>query len=83
MARRQKVYAIQMAARLVLFLVTVFTWDHVPVWASLAMGAAAVVLPYTAVLLANEPRTQRGTATEVPRLEIGGGNTHHLTGGTP
>lgn len=82
MARRQKVYAAQMATRLVLFLVTVFTWDHVPVWVSLVMGAAAVVLPYTAVLLANEPRTQRGSATEVPRLGIGGGTTHHLPGGS-
>ena len=83
MARRQKVYSIQMATRLVLFLVTVFTWDHVPLWASVVMATGAVVLPYTAVLLANEPSTRRSTATEVPRLGIEGRSPHHLTGGSP
>ena len=82
MGRRQKVYVIQMSARLVLFILTVLTWDHVPLWASLTIAAGAVVLPYTAVLLANEPRTTRGSATQVPRPEIGPSNPPHLPGGS-
>lgn len=83
MAHRQKVYVIQMAARFVLFVVTVVTWDRVPLWASLTIAVGAVVLPYTAVLLANEPRTTRGTATPVSRPEIGPSPPHdHLPGGT-
>lgn len=82
MAHRQKVYVIQMATRLVLFVVTVATWGHVPLWASLTIATGAVVLPYTAVLLANEPRTTRGTAASVPRPEIGPAPSHdHLPGG--
>ncbi len=81
MAHRQKVYVIQMAARLVLFVVTVATWGRVPVWASLTIAVGAVVLPYTAVLLANEPSTSRGTAQSVPRPGIEPPRAPRLPGG--
>ena len=74
MARRQSRYLIQMSIRVVCFLVAVFTWGHIPMWASLILLVAAVVLPYAAVLFANAGRERNddGAAYLGPR-EIGGG----------
>ena len=74
-AKRQKIYLAQMGVRVVAFIATVATWGRVPMWASVIMVACAVVLPYTAVLLANEARSARGTATGVPARQLGAAPT--------
>ena len=56
MSRRQSRYLMQMSVRVVCFLIAVFTWNHVPMWVSLILLVAAVVLPYSAVLFANAGR---------------------------
>ena len=70
LARRQKIYLVQMVTRVLAFLATVATWGRVPLWLSLIFVVGAVVLPYTAVLLANEARTTRGSATGVDRRQL-------------
>lgn len=56
MARRQKRYLVQMGIRVICFAGAVLSWGHIPLWASLVLIVAAVVLPYSAVLLANAGR---------------------------
>jgi len=51
-----------MGIRVVCFLVAVLTWSHVPLWVSLVLIVAAVVLPYIAVLFANAGRERRDDA---------------------
>ncbi len=58
-ARRQRRYLVQMGIRLVCFLLTIVTWSHVPLWISLVLVSAAVVLPYVAVIFANAGRERR------------------------
>jgi hypothetical protein len=57
-ARRTKRYLIQMGVRLVFFVVAVsiFAGRWAPLWVMWALMAAAVVLPYSAVLFANAGR---------------------------
>ncbi len=82
-ARRQKVYLIQMGVRVAAFVATVATWGHVPMWLSFVLVVGAVVLPYTAVLFANEASVTRGAATDVPARQLGAApTTEHLPGGT-
>ncbi|WP_426595444.1 DUF3099 domain-containing protein [Cellulomonas sp. McL0617] len=75
MSRRESRYLIQMSIRVVCFLVAVLTWNHIPMWVSLVLLVAAVVLPYAAVLLANagRERDDSGAAYLGPR-ELGGGD---------
>ena len=61
MARRQKRYLVQMGIRVVCFGIAVVTWSRIPMWASLVLLVAAVVLPYSAVLFANAGRERRDT----------------------
>ena len=74
LARRQNRYIIQMSVRVVCFLLAVFTWGHIPSWASLILLVATVVLPYSAVLFANAGR-ERNTddADFLTQREIAGG----------
>ena len=82
-AHRQKVYLIQMGIRVAAFLATVFTWGLVPRWLSVVFIVGAVVLPYTAVLFANEAKVTRGSATGVDARQLGAAPPHkHLPGGT-
>jgi len=53
----------------------VFSWGHIPLWASLILIVAAVVLPYSAVLFANAGRERRdGDGTFMTTREIGPGS---------
>lgn len=82
MARRQKIYLVQMGVRVLAFLATVATWGRVPMWLSVVLIVCAVVLPYTAVLLANEPGRSHGSVTGVEARQLGARATReHLTGG--
>jgi hypothetical protein len=75
MARRQKRYLVQMGIRVVCFAAAVFSWGHIPLWASLVLIVAAVVLPYSAVLLANAGRERRDSeGTFMTMREIGPGS---------
>ncbi|WP_240675251.1 DUF3099 domain-containing protein [Cellulomonas endophytica] len=56
LARRTRRYLWQMSIRAISFVLAVLTWNHIPVWASVGLLIAAVVLPYVAVLLANAGR---------------------------
>ncbi len=74
LARRQKRYLVQMGIRVVCFAGAVFSWGHIPLWASLILIVAAVVLPYSAVLFANAGRERRDTdGTFMTSREIGPG----------
>ena len=74
LARRQNRYIIQMSVRVVCFLLAVFTWGHIPSWASLILLIATVVLPYSAVLFANAGRERNTDGADfLPQREIGGG----------
>ncbi|MCR6647218.1 MAG: DUF3099 domain-containing protein [Cellulomonas sp.] len=76
-ARRQRRYLVQMGVRLVCFLAAIVTWSHVPMWGSLILIAAAVVLPYVAVVFANAGRERRDEMEPfVDPREIGPGTTH-------
>ncbi|MBT0995293.1 DUF3099 domain-containing protein [Cellulomonas sp. DKR-3] len=81
-ARRQQRYLIQMGIRVVCFLVAVVTWSHAPLWLSLVLIVAAVVLPYVAVIFANAGRERRDEPEPFvdPRM-IGGGPRHDELGG--
>lgn len=59
LARRQRRYLTQMGIRVACFVAAGLLWPHVPVAVSLVLLAAAVVLPYVAVLLANAGRERR------------------------
>ncbi|MFC0643749.1 DUF3099 domain-containing protein [Cellulomonas phragmiteti] len=59
LARRQRRYLWQMGIRVVCFVAAGLLWSYVPVAVSLALIAAAAVLPYIAVLLANAGRERR------------------------
>ncbi|WP_315095497.1 DUF3099 domain-containing protein [uncultured Cellulomonas sp.] len=74
LARRQKRYLVQMGIRVVCFAGAVLTWGRIPMVASLLLIIAAVVLPYSAVLLANAGRERRDTdGTFMSAREIGPG----------
>ena len=84
MAHRQKIYLVQMGTRVAAFLATVATWGRVPMWLSIVFVVGAVVLPYTAVLLANEAKTTRGAATDVDYRQLRAAPTpEDLPGGPP
>ncbi len=71
--RRMVNYAVAMGIR-VLCILAVFV---VPDWWKLLPAAAAVILPYTAVIAANAPRTTgRGAQLTTPGVELSGG-AHH------
>ena len=59
LARRQRRYLWKMGARVVCFLTAALIWSHVPVAVPIVLMAAATVLPYVAVLLANAGRERR------------------------
>ena len=63
--RRARRYLFQMGLRTLCFLGAVLTFGHVPSWASVAMIAGAVVLPYIAVVLANAGRERPERPEEV------------------
>jgi hypothetical protein len=74
MARRQKRYLVQMGIRVLCFAGAVLSWGSIPMWASLLLIVAAVVLPYSAVLFANAGRERRDTdGTFMTAREIGPG----------
>ena len=74
MSRRQSRYLIQMSVRVVCFLLAVITWGHIPMWVSLILLIAAVVLPYSAVLFANAGRERDSDSADfLAQREIGGG----------
>lgn len=82
-ARRQQRYLVQMGIRVLCFLLAVVTWSHLPLWASLALIVAAVVLPYVAVILANAGRERRDEPEPFvdPRMIGGGHRTDELGDG--
>ncbi|MDQ0374905.1 DUF3099 domain-containing protein [Cellulomonas humilata] len=74
LARRQKRYLVQMGIRIICFAGAVLSWGRIPMWASLLLLIAAVVLPYSAVLFANAGRERRDTdGTFMTAREIGPG----------
>jgi Flp pilus assembly protein TadB len=76
LARRQKRYLVQMGIRVVCFAVAVISWGRIPMWASLVLLVAAVVLPYSAVLFANAGRERRdtdGSFMTAHEIDPGGG----------
>ncbi len=74
MARRQKRYLVQMGVRVLCFAAAVLTWGRIPLWASLVLIVAAVVLPYSAVLFANAGRERRDSdGSFMAAREIGPG----------
>ncbi|WP_246125172.1 DUF3099 domain-containing protein [Cellulomonas xylanilytica] len=75
MARRQKRYLVQMGVRILCFAAAVLSWGSIPMWASLLLIVAAVVLPYSAVLFANAGRERRDSdGTFMTPREIGPGS---------
>lgn len=75
LARRQKRYLVQMGIRILCFAGAVLTWGGIPMWASLLLIVAAVVLPYSAVLFANAGRERRDSdGTFMAAREIGPGS---------
>lgn len=83
LARRQHRYLWQMGIRVVCFVAAGVLWPHVPRAVSLALIAAAAVLPYIAVLLANAGRERRADGgVFFEAREIGpGGRRDELGGG--
>ena len=74
LARRQKRYLIQMGIRIICFAGAVLSWGRIPMWASLVLIIAAVVLPYSAVLFANAGRERRDSdGSFMTAREIGPG----------
>ena len=72
-ARRQRSYLLQMAVRVLCFVGAVLSFHHVPLAVTIVLVVGAVVLPYTAVLVANagRERQDRDASFLDPRL-IGG-----------
>lgn len=64
-ARRRRVYTIQMSVRMVCFLSLPF----LPGWWKLVALVGALVLPYIAVLMANDPDLDGGPAASRPPAE--------------
>ncbi|WP_263730922.1 DUF3099 domain-containing protein [Cellulomonas sp. SG140] len=58
-SRRQRSYLIQMGIRVVCFVGAVATFHRVPVLVTVLLVIGAVVLPYTAVLVANAGRERQ------------------------
>jgi hypothetical protein len=83
--RRTHRYLIQMGIRVVCFALAVLLWHRVPMWVSFVLIAAAAVLPYIAVILANAGREPRDDAMVVvdPRVLGSGPGTEQLGGGAP
>lgn len=82
LARRQRRYLWQMGIRVLCFVAAAVLWPYVPVAVSLTLIAAAAILPYIAVLLANagrERRDERGVPFEA--REIGAAPRHDELGG--
>lgn len=75
-SRRQRSYLIQMGIRVVCFVGAVATFHRVPVVVTVLLVIGAVVLPYTAVLVANAGRERQARDTSFldPRL-IGSSRT--------
>jgi hypothetical protein len=74
LARRQKRYLVQMGIRIICFAGAVLSWGRIPMWTSLVLLIAAVVLPYSAVLFANAGRERRDSdGTFMSAREIGPG----------
>lgn len=72
-SRRQRSYLIQMGVRVVCFVGAVATFHRVPVAVTILLVVGAVVLPYTAVLVANAGRERQDRdASFVEPREIGG-----------
>lgn len=71
--RRQRSYLLQMAVRVLCFVGAVLTFHRVPAAVTVLLVIGAVVLPYTAVLMANAGRERQDRNPSVldPRL-IGG-----------
>ena len=84
-ARRTRRYLVQMGVRVVCFLLVVVLWNRMPVWVAVILLVAAVVLPYVAVILANEGRERRDDAVEIvdTRTIAPGTGTGQLDGGKP
>ncbi|MDQ3158262.1 MAG: DUF3099 domain-containing protein [Actinomycetota bacterium] len=61
--RRQKRYAISMAIRTVCFLLAVVFWGQV-LWLAVVFIVAALLLPYTSVVLANAGVRRKGAGSE-------------------
>jgi uncharacterized membrane protein YdbT with pleckstrin-like domain len=83
-ARRTRRYLVQMGIRVVCFALAVLLWDRLPVWVSVVLLVAAVVLPYIAVILANAGRERRDDAVEIVDTRIigPGAGTGQVDGGT-
>ncbi|BDO42474.1 DUF3099 domain-containing protein [Cellulomonas sp. NTE-D12] len=75
-SRRQRSYLIQMGIRVVCFVGAVATFHRVPVVVTVLLVIGAVVLPYTAVLVANAGRERQARDASFldPRL-IGSSRT--------
>ena len=61
--RRQKRYAISMGIRTVCFLLAVAFWGQV-LWLAVVFIVAALLLPYTSVVLANAGVRRKGAGSE-------------------
>ena len=82
LARRQRRYLWQMGIRIVCFLAAGLLWPYVPMAVSLGLVAAAAVLPYVAVLLANAGRERRDEPDVFfEAREIGSAPRHDEQGG--
>lgn len=81
-ARRTRRYLVQMGIRVVCFLGAIAVYGRWP-WLTLVLAAAAIVLPYSAVLFANAGRDQAHYDTspmEHPQLPPGGAPGAHGIG---
>ena len=76
-SRRQRSYLLQMGVRVLCFVGAVLTFHRVPVPVTVVLVIGAVVLPYTAVLVANagRERQDRDSSFLDPRLIEGGPGT--------
>lgn len=62
-SKRQRRYAISMGIRTVCFILAVVFWSHV-LWLAWVFIAAAALLPYTSVVLANAGVRSKGPGPE-------------------
>ena len=75
LARRQKRYLVQMGIRILCFAGAVLTWGRIPMWASLLLIVAAVVLPYSPCCSPTRAASAATrTATFMAAREIGPGS---------
>lgn len=85
-ARRTRRYLVQMGVRVVCFLAAIAVADRLP-WLTVVLAAAAVVLPYSAVLFANAGRDQAHYDTSpVEHLQLppgGAPGAHGIGPGDP